>query len=581
MTAPTRRVPGWVLPAYALGLTLAVTAPLLAPGYLLIRDAVSTPRSYLSDAAIGLGESAPRAVPQDFAVAVLSAALDGGLVVKALLIAGLLMAGWGAGRLAAVLLPDAGTPGQLVGATVAVWNPFVAERLLQGHWSLLLAYGCLPWVAMAVVGLRTGEAGIGRWAALVFWMAVAGLTPTGVLLAAVVGMVCIAAPGAGVARLRCAAGVGVTAALAAAPWLTASLLGSGLRSATAEGLAVFAPRAEPLLGTLGSLAGLGGIWNAEAVPHSRTTGLALLGTVVLLVVVGCGIPAVLHRRTGEPLLVLAAAAVLLPAAMATGPGLALLGAAVEAAPGLAVLRDGQKWVALAMPGYAVAGAGAVLTLRRMARPAVAAVLCCLAVIAVLPDLAWGVGGRVSPVRYPPGWAAVAAAVNADPRPVLALPAETMRRFAWAGVAPVLDPLPRWVRAEVLTTGDLRVSGHTVAGEGRQARAAQQLLLAGADPATLREAGVGWVVLEGGTPGTVGDSARTLQQLPVAYRDDDLTLYQVGGVGQGVTTATRRAAIAAHLLWAGMLLGSAVLLVLSSATRAAARSRSGSPEHRLG
>jgi hypothetical protein len=145
-----------VLPAYALGLTLAVTAPLLAPGYLLIRDAVSTPRSYLSDAAIGLGESAPRAVPQDFAVAVLSAALDGGLVVKALLIAGLLMAGWGAGRLAAVLLPDAGTPGQLVGATVAVWNPFVAERLLQGHWSLLLAYGCLPWVAMAVVGLRTG-----------------------------------------------------------------------------------------------------------------------------------------------------------------------------------------------------------------------------------------------------------------------------------------------------------------------------------------------------------------------------------------------------------------------------------------
>jgi hypothetical protein len=216
----------------------------------------------------------------------------------------------------------------------------------------------------------------------------------------------------------------------------------------------------------------------------------------------------------------------------------------------------------------------------MARPAVAAALCCLALIAVLPDLAWGVGGRVSPVRYPPGWAAVAAAVNADPRPVLAMPAETMRRFAWAGVAPVLDPLPRWVRAEVLTTGDLRVSDRTVAGEGRQARAAQQLLLAGADPATLREAGVGWVALEGGTPGTVGDSARTLQQLPVAYRDDDLTLYRVGGVGQGATPATRRAAMVAHLLWVGMLLGSAVLLVLNSANRAATRNRWGRPEHRL-
>jgi hypothetical protein len=120
----------------------------------------------------------------------------------------------------------------------------------------------------------------------------------------------------------------------------------------------------------------------------------------------------------------------------------------------------------------------------------------------------------------------------------------------------------------------------VAGEGRQARAAQQLLLAGVDPATLREAVVGWVVLEAGTPGTVGDSARTLQQLPVAYRDGDLTLYRVGGVGQGATPATRRAAITAHLLWVGVLLGSAVLLVVNSAKRAAARGRSGLPEHRL-
>ena len=36
-------------------------------------------------------------------------------------------------------------------ATVAIWNPYVAERLLQGHWSLLVGYGCLPWVAATVV----------------------------------------------------------------------------------------------------------------------------------------------------------------------------------------------------------------------------------------------------------------------------------------------------------------------------------------------------------------------------------------------------------------------------------------------
>ena len=74
---------------YALALSLVVTAPLLAPGHLLLRDGVSTPRSYLSDAALGLSEAAPRALPQDFAVALASHVVDGGVVVKALLVAGL------------------------------------------------------------------------------------------------------------------------------------------------------------------------------------------------------------------------------------------------------------------------------------------------------------------------------------------------------------------------------------------------------------------------------------------------------------------------------------------------------------
>ncbi len=39
-----------------------------------------------------------------------------------------------------------------------------------------------------------------------------------------------------------------------------------------------AARAEPGLGTVGSLAGLGGMWNAQAVPDSRTTLFALLAT---------------------------------------------------------------------------------------------------------------------------------------------------------------------------------------------------------------------------------------------------------------------------------------------------------------
>ena len=565
VTALARRAHRWVLPCYALLLTLAVTAPILAPGYLLLRDAVSTPRSYLTDAAIGLGESAPRAVPQDFAVAVLSAVVDGGVIVKAVLITGLFLAGWGAARLAAQVVPDSGLPGQFVATTVAVWNPFVAERLLQGHWSLLLAYGCLPWVAAAVLRLRTGPPQVGDWAAVVFWIALAGLTPTGLLLAGIVGLTCVTVPGSGIARLRCAAAVLIIAVLAASPWLTASALGTALGTPQAAGVAPFAARAEPGLGTLGSLAGLGGIWNAEAVPHGRTTAFAVVATLVLLAIVACGVPTLARRPSARPLLVLAGLSVLLPAAMATGPGLAVLRAVVDAVPGLAVLRDGQKWVALAMPGYLLAAAAAVVTLRRWVNPRVTAAASAVAVIAVLPGLAWGVAGTLRPVQYPPGWTAVAAAINADPGTVAVLPADTMRRFEWSGPAPVLDPLPRWLRAEVLSTGDLSVEGRTVPGEGRHARDVQQLLAAGADPAALAQAGVAWVVVQYGTPGAV--DVPGLEQLSPAYADADIALYRVGGVSAVAQQSKRVTVIVAHLIWAGMVLGAAAFGIASLRSRA--------------
>lgn len=549
-------------PGYALALALAVTAPLLAPGYLLLRDAVSTPRSYLTDAALGLTEAAPRALPQDFAVAVASRVVDGGLIVKALLVLGLWLAGWGAARLADTVLPDAGVPGQLVAATVAIWNPYVAERLLQGHWSLLVGYGCLPWVAAAVLRLRTGTGG---WWPLVLWLALAGLTPTGLLLATLVALVSIVAPAAGDAqaadgdtRRRAGAGrlpvAGVSlgvAVLAAAPWSVAAAVSGSLSEAATSpeaGVHAFAARAEPGLGTLGSLAGLGGIWNSEAVPLSRTTPFAVVATVALLAVLAAGLPVAARRPAAMPLLMLAVGAVLVPAALATEPGLAVVEAAVRAVPGLGVVRDGQKWVALAMPGYALAGAGAVITLRRWLPSSVTAAVACALVVATLPDLAWGVGGRVAPVRYPAGWAAAAAVIDADPRPVAVLPTGSMRDFGWAGDAPVLDPLPRWVRADVLGSGDLVIGGQTVPGEGSRAREVERLLLGGATAEELSRAGVGWLVLE--KDGERGDAPDELLGLPAAYRDDTIAVYRVGG--DQPAARNRGVAIAAHLVWLATL-----------------------------
>ena len=145
--------------------------------------------------------------------------------------------------------------------------------------------------------------------------------------------------------------------------------------------------------------------------------------------------------------------------------------------------------------------------------------------------------------YPPAWSDVSALINDDPRPVAVLPADSIRRFAWAGDAPVLDPLPRWVRADVLTTGDLTIAGRTLPGEGNRARDVQRLLQSGADRDRLAAAGVGWVVVE--SP----DNTTNLR-LPVAYSDEDIRVYRIGG--DRPAASGRGLMVAAHIGWLTLL-----------------------------
>ncbi|WP_431968328.1 hypothetical protein [Nocardia sp. bgisy134] len=604
--------------AYSAVLAAVVVGPLLGPGYLLLRDAVSTPRSYLTGSALGLGDSAPRAVPQDALLAAVSPLVDGGLVVKAILVLALWAAGYGSAALVRELL-RAPLAAQLVAVTVALWNPYVAERLLQGHWSLLAGYAALPWTALAayrlrgsahaahrgsarvrpVWGLRTRRASkdevrdsaetpqatprrasmetLGAWATLAGCFAAAGLTPTGALLAGITAAVTV--------RRRHLPGTLALLVAASAPWLTATLLsGAGAEPSDPAGIPAFAARAEPGLATLGSLAGLGGIWNADAVPDSRTTPLALLATLLLLAIVVSGIRAVATDRTGgreslrvrRALLALAAAAVVLPALAATGWGMEAMEWLVVNVPGAGLLRDTQKYVALAVPAYALcAAAGCCALAALFRRTATAATkstattttaLAATAFIAflVLPlfDLAWGVGGAMRAVHYPPGWQHVAERIDA-PGDVAVLPAGMFRRFPYSGAAPVLDPAPRMLPNDVLQTGELPVRGRTVAGEGTRARDVETLLLQGGSARDLSRLGVEWVLVERTTRGPLGESKTTLAQLEPVYADDHLALYRVPGPDPVVAAPDHRGlAVAAHLLWAMMLIGGPALTVVA-------------------
>jgi len=42
---------------------------------------------------------------------------------------------------------------------IFTWTAYVAERLLIGHWSVLVAYACLPWIVAAGLRVRAGTAG--------------------------------------------------------------------------------------------------------------------------------------------------------------------------------------------------------------------------------------------------------------------------------------------------------------------------------------------------------------------------------------------------------------------------------------
>ncbi|MDI9581543.1 MAG: hypothetical protein QM207_12685, partial [Thermobispora sp.] len=132
-----------LLPAL-LGLALGVLAlgPALGPGFVLRYDMVFVPDPPLRAEP---GGAFPRAVPSDQVVALLSAVLPAEAVQKLILLGVFVLAASGA----AALVPGGRTGPRLVAAACYAWNAYLAQRLLLGHWALLLGYAGLPWAVRA------------------------------------------------------------------------------------------------------------------------------------------------------------------------------------------------------------------------------------------------------------------------------------------------------------------------------------------------------------------------------------------------------------------------------------------------
>jgi hypothetical protein len=507
----------------AAAVTIFVLAPLAAPGYVLSYDMVFVPHQPLRWDLIAPTTTLPRAVPQDAMVSMLSQVVPGWLLQRIVLVGAIYLAAIGAGR----LVPARRRLTRAVAAIGYAWSPYLAERLLLGHWGLLLAYAALPWLVRAAIGVRTGRPG--ALPRLVLAGAAAAMTPTGGIVALVVTAVLIS--GAGVAAPRSAAlGIGAIALLNG-PWLAATMVTGAGTGTDPAGVAAFAARGENWSGALGALAGTGGIWNAQTTPGSRASPLVPLvtGALVLLAVVGFGALGTRWPRGVAARLAWLAGGALAVAAVGTfAPGAAALRWMVTALPGAGLLRDGQKFL---MP-YALllvlgAALGAEELAVRLAQPRARAVLLAVLVlpVATMPDLAAAGWGRLRPVSFPRDWDEVAAHIGRFPGEVLSLPFAEYHAYSWNGWRPVIDPAARYLPARVLIDDTLRIglgsSGGelVVAGEDTRAAEVRGLLVAGVPVA---QADVRWVVVQRDS-GTVLPE-RTLEGLQLVYSGQSLVLY---------------------------------------------------------
>lgn len=510
--------------AWVVVLALLVMGPALLPGFVLSYDLVFTPRQDLLPASIGVGSGLPRAVPQDAVVAIIETVVPGMLLEKAVLLGIVIIAGSGMLR----LLP--GTAAGVVAATVAIANPFVAQRLVIGHWGFLLAYALVPWAIALARRLRVrGDAWDGLRLLLV--IAAGSLTPSGSLLLAAVALPPVLLPRSAYAvRERVLLGAAVVATWL--PWMLPALLHPGATGAGVEGARVFALRADGPAGVVVSALTGGGIWNSQVVLPSRATALAWVMAAFLIALAAWGareLPRILGRGVTAWWALVAIAGLLatLASALLLGPWAALL----DAVPGGGLARDAHKllapWVLL-IAVAAGAGAGRALLHVRERGTRTAAILALVVVpLACQPDLLWGAGGRLQAVAYPSDWASARGAIGMSERPgdVASFPWTAFRAFPWNDDRTVLDPAPRWLPRTTVTSDALVVDSRdglvTIEGDDPRAATISRALASGESVGEILPAeGIGWALVARGTPGPVPE----LPGWELVLDGSDLALY---------------------------------------------------------
>lgn len=445
---------------YAL-VALVINYPLLRRGYPFSFDMSFGPVMEVPLEAYGLGGDFGRRLPTFLVLSGISSVVSPSLIARAILFAIPFLAGLGMHRLS----PATREASRYFAGLLFAVNPFVYERLVAGHWHILLGYALLAWALPALLtwardGSRRSLVKAGIWLGIIGLasFAISTLAFTFTLAAALVLRRTHL-----LSRIRAVAGLALMFLVTNATWIVAALvrLDDMGRFSQLDFRAFLTRGGSPWAAT-GNVLRLTGFFREDfrSPALSTVAGMvlvAVIGALVLLGVVSAWRTKCLGPRMAPFLLV--AGAVALVAALGErapliGPALGWLYPRI---PGMQIFRESQKIAGLLVIVYAIFGSlgadvvlapsedaqskalesgGMRVTTGRIAMAVVVAVI----PLAWTPGLIGGAGGQVTVAEFPSGWhEADRALVGVGGGRTLVLPWHVHMPFSFTGRRTNLNP----------------------------------------------------------------------------------------------------------------------------------------------
>lgn len=478
-----------------------VVAPWTSGGYLLLLDWVSGPNQTLTPGVFGLSGSALDAVPFRIGTQVLRALFGPAATAWLLILAFFPVAAGGAAVAAGGRISR-----RMPAALLFICNPFVADRVRAGHVSFLLGVALLPWLANSALAARHRRSRIAVRPA--FWFALAiSVNPHAAWLGGVLLVVVAVAPRPSwrdvlrTVQIVVAAGAVYTYSLVL--WLT----GTRTLEVTSADLEAYATR--PVAGGLMlTVASLRGFWRGGPVVGAElgpVLGLLLLLALIVLVLRGLVWLTAVDRDRGWFAVWLTVIGLLAGAGIA-GPVGGLYRLAFAHLPLFEAMREQQKWLALAVLGYAMGFGAAVEWLHRVAVARAAGrvgravpALLGLLPLAVAPAIVWGLGGDIRTSRYPDSWARADAMMGAGSELALFLPWHGYQSFGFTAGRTVATPANAYFQRQMIVSDAVELANlRTDSTSLRTAYLDRVLALGGADALgrLVAPLGVRYVVISG-------------------------------------------------------------------------------------